>query len=84
MGRLADVLHVSFTIRPEWNPNEPLHPSAIQIEVVESHQISQFAGWSDIVERMTTMIRNDLYLISCNSNQNCTRSHLASGTSWIR
>jgi hypothetical protein len=60
MGQLADVLHVSFTIQPEWNLNEPLYPSAIQIEVVESRQISQFAGWSDIVEYMMTMIHNNL------------------------
>jgi hypothetical protein len=60
MGHLADVLHVSFVIRPEWNPTQPLHPSGIHVEVVESRQISQFVGWSGIVERMTDIIREDL------------------------
>jgi histidinol-phosphate/aromatic aminotransferase/cobyric acid decarboxylase-like protein len=82
MGQLGDVLHVSFTIWPEWNPTELLHPAAIHIDVVKSHQICQFVGWSDIIECMMAMVCNDLGLPHI--MQFSTMFHLALGTSWIQ
>lgn len=60
MDRLADVLHISFAVRPEWNPNEPLHWSNIHVETIESRQIQQLPGWTDVVQRLTNIIQEEL------------------------
>jgi hypothetical protein len=60
MDRLADVLHISFAVRPEWNPNEPLHWSNIHVETIESRQIQQLPGWADVVQKLTNIIQEEL------------------------
>jgi hypothetical protein len=60
MGRLADILHVSFAIRPEWNPEEELHWSNIHIETITSRQVQQLDGWSKVVHKLENIIRKEL------------------------
>lgn len=52
MGRLADVLHIGFTVTPDWDLLEPLHPSNIQIETITSRQVQQVEGWDAIVSKI--------------------------------
>lgn len=60
MDRVADILHVGFAIRPEWNPETPLHWSNIHVETIPSRQVAQLPGWGDIVARIGDILRKEL------------------------
>lgn len=60
MSRLADSLVVGFSIRPEWNPEELLHPCQIEVEHIISRQVYQVAGMEAIVAKVHRVIQEEL------------------------
>lgn len=60
MGRLADILHVGFAVRPDWNPTRTLHPSQVHVEVFTSRQVQQLAGWEGIVAKLRKIFQEEL------------------------
>lgn len=60
VSRLADVLVIGFAVRPEWNPNEPLEPSRINVEKIVSRQVQQVAGMPAIVNRLEEIVKEQL------------------------
>lgn len=60
MSRLADVLHIGFAIRPEWNTSEPLRPCNIHVETIASRQTQQLVGWDGIVAKLRNIIQEEL------------------------
>lgn len=60
MGRAADVLHVSFTVSPEWTPSQLLDPFYIHVETITSRQVEQTVEWAGIVSRMKDIVQYEL------------------------
>lgn len=62
MDRIADVLTVTFSVRPEWNPDVPLHWSNVHLETILSRQFAQLPGMTAVVEKMGDIVRRELAL----------------------
>lgn len=62
MDRTADVLHIGFVVRPEWDPLVPLHWSNIHVETITSRQFGQLPGWAGIADRISDIVRQELGL----------------------
>lgn len=60
MGRVADVLHISFSVKPEWFPSQYLDPSLIEVETTTSRQVAQTEGWAEIIDRMKEIVQYEL------------------------
>lgn len=62
MDRTADVMHLSLSVRPEWDPTVPVHWSNIHVETVASRHFIQLPGWAGIADRITNIVRRELAL----------------------
>ena len=62
MDHTADVLHLSMSVWPEWDPNVPVHWSNIHVNTVASHQFSQLPGWQGIADKIAGIMRWELAL----------------------
>ncbi|KAF7977126.1 hypothetical protein HWV62_4744 [Athelia sp. TMB] len=62
MGRLADVVHIGFSVRPEWNTVFPLKLESIHIVPTVSRQIEQMDGWAGAVSKMEEIFRREIAL----------------------
>lgn len=62
MGRLCDAVHIGFVIRPEWDPSKTLNVEDIKVTTIISRQIEQIEGWSEIVDRLASVVRREIGL----------------------
>ncbi|KAF7964988.1 hypothetical protein HWV62_1174 [Athelia sp. TMB] len=62
MARLADVVHIGFAVRAEWNPTLPITLDSIEIVPTVTRQIEQMNGWSAVVEKMEAIFRREIAL----------------------
>ncbi|KAF7970979.1 hypothetical protein HWV62_22469 [Athelia sp. TMB] len=60
MGRLADVVHIGFTLRPEWDPSKALNVDDIEVTTIVSRQVEQMEGWKEIVARLADVVRREI------------------------
>ncbi|KAF7976738.1 hypothetical protein HWV62_5710 [Athelia sp. TMB] len=60
MGRLADVVHIGFTLRPEWDPSKPVNVDNIEVVTTISRQVEQMEGWKEIIDRLADMVRREI------------------------
>ncbi|KAG2121453.1 hypothetical protein DEU56DRAFT_704994, partial [Suillus clintonianus] len=52
MARIADALFIGFSLRPEWDPMQPLHTSDITVDVVTTRQFEQVPHFKRVAERL--------------------------------
>ncbi|KZP08002.1 hypothetical protein FIBSPDRAFT_965201 [Athelia psychrophila] len=62
MARLADVVHIGFAVRAEWNPTVPVQLDNIEIVPTASRQVEQMDGWADVVIKMEDIFRREIAL----------------------
>lgn len=62
MDRTADVLHLGLSVRPEWDPQVPVHWSNIHVDTIASRQFSQLPGWATIASKIADIVRQELAL----------------------
>ena len=60
MACVGDILHISFTVSPEWYPAQYLDPFYIKVETMMSCQVGQTEGWATIVNRMKEIVQYEL------------------------
>lgn len=60
MSRLANILHVGFVVRPDWNLSLPLHPANIKVETLASRQVMQLAGWDSVIAKIQKIVQEEL------------------------
>ena len=60
MARVGDILHISFTVLPEWYPALYLDPFYIKVETMTLCQVGQTEGWATIVNRVKEILQYEL------------------------
>lgn len=60
MGRIADILFIGFSLRPEWDPMCPLCASDVVVDVVTSRQFEQLPYFKHIASKLQDIFIQEL------------------------
>ena len=62
MDHTTNILHLSLSVQPEWNPSVPVHWSNIHIETIASRQFVQLPIWPAVTEKIADIVWQELAL----------------------
>ncbi|KDQ58089.1 hypothetical protein JAAARDRAFT_177256 [Jaapia argillacea MUCL 33604] len=60
MARLSDALFAGFVIRPEWDVNQPLQPSKVEVEVISTRQFKMNPEYKKVLDRAVEVLQQTI------------------------